>query len=754
MSAVVGASFLRGLTACAALMGTLVAAQAADASSSGASQQKTFDDAKAYGKASASTSQKDLASGASENVVKGAIQGYTKTPPEAATYTKQTGSTAAAQQQAGCDPKTSATCAAIAVGTTKLDLSGTGATGSLDAQSAISHPDRVLGNIAQTYNACTIAGTGGPGSGPTWVGANCSISAPGWTDSVCVKSLSLKPTTTTTCIDGSRTVDQRVKNEDNPWWFDVAGYCGISTGGQPMRFEFSTYPSQYSPLPYEDPQDFISVDVNLYHIPDNPALPMQLASVSMPDGKGDVKELRLYMEGTGCQGDVCNATFHWTTPPSYELLYRCHLLPGTVQGTDLKFDTWAPDPAQIGSQCFRPYDSLEAAKKDLGPAVKGGTGETKTGSPNRFWALAGNTSYWRYKWLDIPEHTAFGGSFPLPKAYPAFGDRWTGSCAGLEAATPALPPDGTKPELPLLPMLATDTTKPVCQLKTSVCVDGPSARVIDGVTVHRACWTYRNTFSCSKPADAASCGAAADLSCAKKSVSCKTQDASGHCLDAEFEYECRTSTGLAQQAVNCGDSSFCAGGSCWQSDDTASQPNQNYGQTMAEYQARADAAKDIAIDPVKIEIFKGRDMRCVRANFGLDNCCSGNTLSEKCSAEENELIKLRSESRCTQLGDYCSKSFLGICKEKTRSNCCYNSLLARIVQEQGRPQLGLSQGTAKKPECAGFSPEELSHLDWSQIDLSEYFEQLQLEPKPIPASSAQEGAGGAQSACYYGQGKC
>lgn len=62
---------------------------------------------------------------------------------------------------------------------------------------------------------------------------------------------------------------------------------------------------------------------------------------------------------------------------------------------------------------------------------------------------------------------------------------------------------------------------------------------------------------------------------------------------------------------------------------------------------------------------------------------------------------------------------------RTNRYCCFNSILARIIHEQGRPQLGIPWRIGDvegQPNCRGFTPEELSSLDFSQIDLREYLQ--------------------------------
>ena len=88
---------------------------------------------------------------------------------------------------------------------------------------------------------------------------------------------------------------------------------------------------------------------------------------------------------------------------------------------------------------------------------------------------------------------------------------------------------------------------------------------------------------------------------------------------------------------------------------------------------------------------------------------------------------------CHYVGDYCEKKWpLVGCVQKAKGYCCFNSKMARIIQEQGRPQLTTFQpngawGPANSPNCKGFTPEEFQALDFSRIDLSEYFDDIQKD---------------------------
>jgi conjugal transfer mating pair stabilization protein TraN len=90
--------------------------------------------------------------------------------------------------------------------------------------------------------------------------------------------------------------------------------------------------------------------------------------------------------------------------------------------------------------------------------------------------------------------------------------------------------------------------------------------------------------------------------------------------------------------------------------------------------------------------------------------------------------------RCHSLGTYCSDKWpLVGCVQKTEAFCCFNSMLARLIQEQGRPQLAsfnpnpwgvaTDDGPADA-DCRGFTSTEFQMLDFSKMDLSSYFGQI------------------------------
>ena len=140
------------------------------------------------------------------------------------------------------------------------------------------------------------------------------------------------------------------------------------------------------------------------------------------------------------------------------------------------------------------------------------------------------------------------------------------------------------------------------------------------------------------------------------------------------------------------------------------------GATASQAASAGANAIVVGIDPTSIAI-------SLAINVMLDFLLSG------CDQQDMEVGILRGSGMCHEVGTYCSSKILGICVQKSKGHCCFNTKLGRIIQEQGRPQLksfnGIGWGTPKKPYCRGFTPEEFQALDFSRMDLSEYYSDIE-----------------------------
>jgi conjugal transfer mating pair stabilization protein TraN len=113
----------------------------------------------------------------------------------------------------------------------------------------------------------------------------------------------------------------------------------------------------------------------------------------------------------------------------------------------------------------------------------------------------------------------------------------------------------------------------------------------------------------------------------------------------------------------------------------------------------------------------------------------------KCDQDEQVLSLKRGQNLCVSVGSYCSNDGLFGCGEVTESYCCFNSHLARIINEQGRTQIGRTWGEPQLPDCTGFTLAQLQQLDFGAMDLTEFFNEI------LP-SMPNSGSAGATAASY------
>ncbi len=128
-----------------------------------------------------------------------------------------------------------------------------------------------------------------------------------------------------------------------------------------------------------------------------------------------------------------------------------------------------------------------------------------------------------------------------------------------------------------------------------------------------------------------------------------------------------------------------------------------------------------------------------------------------CDEEEGKLAMKEGARLCHTVGTYCSSCIriLGkcvSCTTHTTNKCCFNSVLARIINEQGRLQVMKWWGTAEMPDCSGFTIAQLQSLDFARMDLTEFY--ASIVPNLPNVGAMQSGAAGRASNCYYGEGRC
>lgn len=256
-------------------------------------------------------------------------------------------------------------------------------------------------------------------------------------------------------------------------------------------------------------------------------------------------------------------------------------------------------------------------------------------------------------------------------------------------------------------------------------------------TVHQDCWAYRDSYLTQSESEG-TCGAYIhNAACNVVNQQCVDQG-DGACLHANITYSCETK--MKGEGQVCGDELFCTDGSCVLDNNGK---NDMFAKAASELAAVAAAGKDVAeLNSNDVKIFTGKGVSCKKFAAGFSNCCKDSGWGQdvglaSCSSDEKALGKAKEKRLTVYVGEYCSKKVLGICLEKKRGYCEFDSKLAQIVQQQGRSwQLGIGFGSGKSPDCRGITPEELQKIDFSKVDFSAFYDDLN-SGSDIPADNNQ-----------------
>ena len=189
----------------------------------------------------------------------------------------------------------------------------------------------------------------------------------------------------------------------------------------------------------------------------------------------------------------------------------------------------------------------------------------------------------------------------------------------------------------------------------------------------------------------------------------------------------------ADDGGTCGSVRYCVGADC----ETV-QPQANAG--FVEATTRLNMALELGgdeFDRNDLRFFTGQRRACHIRWFGLANCCtnSGALVGlANCSASERELAEERNAGNTHYLGRYCSRrTFFGVCIRRSRAWCVFGSKLGRILQQQGRAQLGIGWSS-----CRGLTVAEVEGIDFASLDLSEFTEDL-MDGSREPSVSLPDG---------------
>jgi conjugal transfer mating pair stabilization protein TraN len=102
-----------------------------------------------------------------------------------------------------------------------------------------------------------------------------------------------------------------------------------------------------------------------------------------------------------------------------------------------------------------------------------------------------------------------------------------------------------------------------------------------------------------------------------------------------------------------------------------------------------------------------------------------------CEPEEQLLSQHKGASLSVYVDTQCTGKVLGGCAQYTDIYCSFNSVLAKIINTQGKAQLGLDV-----TDCAGLSIQQVQSLDFTKIDFSEFTQSIMANAQAGMPSSA------------------
>ena len=282
-----------------------------------------------------------------------------------------------------------------------------------------------------------------------------------------------------------------------------------------------------------------------------------------------------------------------------------------------------------------------------------------------------------------------------------------------------------------------------CSDSVKTCVS-TGTRIVDGFEVHKDCWEWSYTKTCTYPSKNdchkfSHCYLVADLDCLLR-------DSNSNCVNLQREFSCKSWQPVTidremvridlvekegKERLVC-KGLPCLDGNCFdQSYSTNNEMMDSISKLYAISQMKD--AKDL-----NFSLFAGFSQSCSKKAGGYSNCCPisvdsikgwGRKLGAQCKKDEIDLIEKRQKNLCAYACKE-GKQTLGVKSVVKHHYCCFGSLFNKIIQVEGRKQLFPSRPKDQlfndngRPDCRGLTLAELMKLDFNKMDFSEFYAEI------------------------------
>lgn len=298
-----------------------------------------------------------------------------------------------------------------------------------------------------------------------------------------------------------------------------------------------------------------------------------------------------------------------------------------------------------------------------------------------------------------------------------------------------------------------------CVDDKSHCLDATKEKIIDGIIVTRECWKNEYIKNCNNGPSKNNCANIQQDNFNFIKDIClniiKVGEKS-HCINVkkvfarEYTKTERINRGKiiidpdnknAIRNVLC--NAFCLDGSCSSAFKEERKDNDEIAASIAQLEMLSNIRKGLVDENnLKFDVFGASARKCHDKTTFFSNCCDDSGFLKKtgltnCSEDQRNLASQRRSNKCEYVGDYCAKKIpvVKTCIRKSKSYCCFPTILSKLIRLGARDQLGKGFGSAEHPQCGGLTLEDIERLDFSKIDFQEFFD---AEVQPMMKSYSVE----------------
>jgi hypothetical protein len=276
-----------------------------------------------------------------------------------------------------------------------------------------------------------------------------------------------------------------------------------------------------------------------------------------------------------------------------------------------------------------------------------------------------------------------------------------------------------------------------CNDVSRVC-SSSGTRVIDGDAVHRDCWEWSYSKICNYPSQN-NCAAYGHCYLVAN-LECLLLDSYGNCVNQKNEFSCKRwiPNNIESQKVRVGleekdgvEGLVCKGIPCIDGNcvDKSYQTNGEMMDSISKLYAVSQAKG--ANDP-NFKLFEGTGAHCSKKASGYNNCCHtdvkgwGKNIGAGCSESERQLMESRRKKLAVYVGKE-NKQTMRVTTVVKHHYCTFGNMLFKVIQVEGRKQLGLNFGRGGSPDCRGLTLAEIMRLDFDKMDFSEFIEDFKVK---------------------------